>query len=240
MIFREEYRTVIEDFNKNGRLSLCGVLKIFENTGYHHSDKAKDGLFKSTEETKTWILIDWQVEVKEFPLYSDKITAETWLEKLKSPLIAFRDFVLYKNGEPCAKGTSRWILFDLETLKICKIEQELFDRYEPENLSIFDDGKLPKIQIPETFEAEKQIAVRRSDIDSNNHVHNLIYLDYALESLPADIYEKAETFKELRITYKTAIKENSKIVGKYAKYNGKNIICIFDLNGEIKALIQLA
>ena len=46
MISSEEYKTVIEDFGKDGRLSIFGILRIFENLGNRHSGSAGDSVFK--------------------------------------------------------------------------------------------------------------------------------------------------------------------------------------------------
>ena len=43
--------------------------------------------------------------------------------------------------------------------------------------------------------------VQRRDIDTNKHVNNLIYLDYAYEALPSEIYENYN-FSNIEIMYK--------------------------------------
>ncbi len=238
MIFTEDYKTVIEDFGKDGKLNLPGILKIFENLGNRHSDLAGDSVFKYDGSSAAWVLTEWQIEVEDFPLYSDQIKVETWSEGLKSPLVANRNYAMYKNGQLCVRGTTRWVLFDIKTQRLCKIEKELLDRYQPEDKTIFESSKLEKIPLPESFQTEKALQMRRSDIDFNNHVHNLTYLDYALESLPEDVYK--QIFKNLRITYKTAIKEGEEIKGKYADVEGKKVVLITDSSDAIKALISLS
>lgn len=237
MIFSEEYKTVIEDFGKDGKLTSFGVLRIFENLGNRHSDLAGDSVFKYDGTTNAWVLTEWKIEVKEFPLYSDKIRVETWTEQLQSPLVAIRDYALYRNNELCIKGTARWVLFDIKAQRLCKIEKDLLEKYQPENKSVFEESKLDKIQIPESFILEKKIEVRKRDFDFNNHVHNLTYLDYALETLPDNVYE-SQNFSKFRITYKTAIKNGDKIYGKYAEVNNKKIIAIYDSENMLKALVQ--
>lgn len=238
MIYTEDYKTVIEDFGKDGKLNLSGILRIFENLGNRHSDLAGDSVFKYDGSSAAWVLTEWQIQVEDFPLYSDKIKVETWSEGLKSPLVANRNYAMYKNGQLCVKGTTRWVLFDIKTQRLCKIEKELLDKYQPEDKVIFENSKLEKIPVPESFQAEKALQMRRSDIDFNNHVHNLTYLDYALESLPEEAYKTA--YKNLRITYKTAIKEGEEIKGKYADVDGKKVVLITDSTDALKASVSLS
>ncbi len=237
MFFREEYKTVIEDFGKDGRLSLLGVLRIFENLGNRHSDLAGDSVFKYDGSSAAWVLTEWKIETEEYPLYNDSIEIETWSEEPVSPLVATRNFLLYKNGSPCIRGTTRWVLFDIKTQRLCKIGKELVEKYQPENRTVFNEARLEKIPLPQSFESEKKIEIRKSDFDFNGHVHNLTYLDYALESLPDAVYS-SQQFKKLRITYKSAVTEGNFVCGKYAGVDEKKIVVITDSENNAKAMVM--
>ena len=43
MIYSERYLPQIEDYTSNGDLSVEAIMRIFENTGSHHSDSVGDG-----------------------------------------------------------------------------------------------------------------------------------------------------------------------------------------------------
>lgn len=245
MIFEQEYKPVIEDFTKEGKVSLFAILKILENTGNRHSDAVGDSVFVGRENTQAWILTDWQLEISSYPSYTDKIKAQTWSQLLKSPVVATRDFILYKNDEVCVKGTTKWVLYDIATKHPCKIEQSLLNKYQPEDKAVFADQRLVKIAEPASFEVEKKIAIRRSDVDFNGHIHNLLYLDYALETIPFDVYEK-HNFSHLRISYKSAVTSEKEIVCKYACVNGEeessqqtHLVYMYDVAGQLKTIIQL-
>ena len=238
MIFEQEYKPSVEDFSKDGTITLFAILKIFENTGNAHSDQAGDSRFAGAQNTKAWVLTDWQIQVTEYPSYADKITVQTWSQLLKSPVVASRDFILYKNGSACVKGTTRWVLFDLAAKRPCKIEQQLLDKYKPEDKSVFEDQKLIKISDPETFVSEKKIEIRRSDFDFNGHIHNLMYLDYALETIPDESY-KNQNFKQLRISYKSAVTSETEIDCKYATIQNTHVVYMYGTNGQLKTIVQL-
>ncbi|MBP5451989.1 MAG: hypothetical protein J6Y16_07115, partial [Treponema sp.] len=73
--------------------------------------------------------------------------------------------------------------------------------------------------------------------DFNDHVHNLTYLDYALEGLPEEVFNKRD-FKKLRISYKLAVKAGEEIVCKYAQTEGRHICCIYGKDGDLKTQIE--
>lgn len=238
MFVELNYEPLLEDFYNNGDLKIEAILKILENSGNHHSDAAGDHILKGSSDGTAWILTDWYVEIESFPKYGDKIRSVTWSQGATSMFSTSRDFELYKNGELCAKGTTRWIHFDLNQNRPSKITPELLAKYEPEQKSVFADSKLPKIEIPQTFTNEITLKPRRNDIDFNHHVHNLIYVDYAMEVLPEEVYA-AHNFKKIRITYKNAVKEGEEICIKYACVTETHHVAfIYGTDNSLKTMIE--
>lgn len=238
MIFEYEYKPVLEDFTSGAKFSLTAILKALENASNAHSDKAGDNVFTKTDKSKAWILTDWQIQIKEYPVYGDKIKIETWPETLKSPLVTKRNFLMYKNGELCAKCATQWILFDIVTGRPAKIDPALLDQYGTEDKTVFDSPRLEKIPSVSDYNNEARIFLRRSDIDFNNHVHNLCYMDFALEALPEELYKNCE-FKFIRINYKAALTGQEQIVSRYSPVEDSHLVNICDSNGEIRASVFL-
>lgn len=234
-----EYQPLIEDFYANGEMKIETILKILENSGNRHSDKAGDYILQSSNNGFAWILTDWFVQLDFYPKYGDKIHAITWSQGMTSLFGTSRDFELYCNDELCAKGTTRWVYFNLNTNRPQKITDDLLKKYGPEKKSAFEDAKLPKIELPQDFIAETTIVPRRNDIDFNHHVHNLVYVDYAMEVLSEETY-KNHDFKNIRITYKSAVVAGETLKVRLSSAEGKNTVCIFNQQDELKTLIELS
>lgn len=230
------YQPVIEDFNKDGTLKLEAIVKIFENSGNAHSDIADDGNLNRTQNGIAWVLTDWKIQISEYPKYKDTLTARTWSQKATQVFNVSRDFELFSNGTCDAVATTRWVALDLGTQRLLKIEQPLIEKYCPEEKSVFAEAKLPKIPVPEQFENETEIKTRRSDIDFNGHVHNLTYIDYAMEALPPDVYS-TRNFTQLRITYKNPVQSGETVWAKYARTGDSHVVCIYGASGELKTQI---
>lgn len=239
MVFDYAYCQTIENFNKDGRISLPGVLKLFENTASAHADYAKEGVYSNRPKDFAWVLTDWFIEIESRPHFTDRIKAKTWAEFLESPLLVTRNFILCANEEDCIKGCSKWIMLDLEKNRPRKIDEEKnLYKYMPEYKTIYGNKKLCKIPEPEKYDIEKEIELRRSDFDFNNHVHNTVYLDLAFETMPQEVIENTE-FKSLRISYKSAFVKQEKIVCKYAKVDDSYIIGVYDKENILHTLIML-
>jgi len=236
MIFKQIYASKIEDFTHAGELNLAALLRIFLNLSNAHTDFVGDCVFRRNLE-RVWILAGWRLEVERFPKYGEKITLATWTNALKSPFYSVRNFTASLNDEILAKAATKWVSFDVKTGKIAKISPEKIAQYGDEDRSLFSDD-IGKFAEPKEFASEFELALRRGDIDFNGHVHNLNYLDFALEALPDEIYKTAN-FKNLRINYKSAIKIGDKVICKYANLGALHAVAIY-ANNKLSALVEFS
>ena len=131
------------------------------------------------------------------------------------------------------------MLINVDSKKITKVLPEVIEKYNPNGKSIFDEKMTEKLKEPEHLKLTYKDTIGRSKIDTNNHLNNLYYLDYAIESLPEDVYQK-EDFNNIEIMYKTAVKYKDKIKCFYAKEGDKQVIVIKSENLEhINSIIKM-
>lgn len=238
MIVKSDYFPLFNDFENNGNIKIEKVLEFFENSGGIHSNLVGNSISKMLENGKTWILNEWSVEILKYPKNGEtKFEVRTWILPQKSPLYSIREYELCAQNEVYIRGSSKWILFDLVSQKICKIDKSLIDMYEPENFS--NEFEVSKIEIPKNFDTQICVSIRKSDIDINNHVHNTLYLHLAYEVLPNEIYENMN-FSKIRIFYKNGIKFGEKIVCKYTKIGNSHIVVIYDDKDNLKAILEFS
>lgn len=239
MIFEHNFEMGLKDIGKNNLMKNRAMLEMFENIGGYHSDIVGYGA-NDTKKTKVvWILFDWKLKVINRPKYGQTIHIKTWgRDMLKA--YTYRDFELY-DGENnlCAIGTSKWAIVNIETGKITRITDEIANRYNIEDKSVFEDRKIEKINLPKVFSNTFTYKVGRRDIDINGHMHNLYYLDIANEALPQDIYEN-RPYDNVIINYKKEIKIGETVKCKYGLVDNKNVVCIYNEDENIlHAVVQL-
>lgn len=240
MVFSQTYHTNIEDYNRKGKLSLEAILRIFENIGSHHSDSVGDGVVLGSLNGHAWILTEWNIRTPHRPGYTKQFNVSTWSRGKMSSCTSSRDYLITDNdGKEISLGSAKFALFDPASGKLTKISDELLLRYSPEpDKKAFDDTVFPKLREPSEYILEKNIPLRRCDIDFNAHVHNLSYLNFALEILPKDVYLE-DNFTELRILFKKEISECEEIIAKYTTDNDSHIIGIYSTDETLHSLIQL-
>ena len=240
MIVEQDYRIKLSEIGKENKITNKAILGDLEDIGGIHSNIAGYGILDIPQTKLSWVLLDWKLKIIRRPKYSEKIKIKTW-SKNAIKFYTYRDFEVYdENGQVIAIATSKWVLLDIDKEKIVKISDEVLNKYEPElEKSVFDISEIEKLQEPENYISEVEYTVKKSDIDVNNHMHNLNYLELANEALPEEIYNKQE-LNNVRINYRKEIKLGETVKCKYSFENNTHIIVIKSKDKKvIHAIIKL-
>ena len=177
----------------------------------------------------SWVQLNWRVSIIRRLKYNEEIIIKTWAKEA-SKVTTIRDFeVLDKNGKQVCIATTKWTLTNIDTQSIVKITDDIICKYEPDTKSIMPEYKFKKLQEPENFYREYIYKTERRDIDVNNHMHNLNYLDLAYETLPENIYLNSR-FDNIEIMYKKAIRLSDTSKCLYSFNDGKHTIVIKSLD----------
>lgn len=224
MIFEKMYTVGNRDVDNTKRATNKAMMKYLENIACSHSDMVGYGMNTIEQTNVAWILLDWKFQVIDRPNYGQNVKIKTWSRKMERSC-AYRDFEVYDENENLlAIATTKWVFLDAVTRKIQRIPEEVAYKYQQETEKHVFEEEIEKLHEPENEEESIQVKTRRTDIDINNHVNNLNYLDLAYEVLPEDIYRSE--LKNVRITYKHQTEPGETVNVAYNNENRKNIITI--------------
>ena len=226
MILENEYTIKLSEIGKGNKVTNKAILSYLEDIGGIHSNKAGYGIFEIEQTHLSWILLGWKLQVIRRPRYTEKIKIKTWSKGVVK-LYTYREFEVYdEQGNLIIKASSKWVLLDIERGRIVRIEPEIIEKYEPEvDKEVFGIEEFDKIKEPNEYESETKYTVRRADIDVNNHMHNLNYIELANEALPEYLYRGA-LFNDVRITYKKEIKLGDVVKCKYTFKDDNHIVVV--------------
>jgi len=202
-ILTYEYTIPIGDVGEKNYLTNNGFLRLMQESAIEASQSVGYGP-KTTQETPFfWVILNWKLEVFKRPNWNDKILVKTWPRNMIK-FYSHREFEIYdENQNIVAIASSKWVLVDKEK-GVSKIPQILEDEYECVQKSVFNEESLSKIQEPEDKKLTLKYTVQRRDLDTNHHVNNTVYLDYAYEAIPQNVYENID-FKHVEIMYTSAL-----------------------------------
>ena len=161
--------------------TLCNYLQEIaglnaENLGW--------GIRKLQEEGLTWMLSRLHLKVARYVPWGEKITLRTWPSGMKGRLIATRCFQGADGaGAEVLQAHSEWLYVDMKAQKIAKLPESFADLVPP-GTSGFE---LPDIggkfaHLPQV-DGSADIITRHSDLDFNDHVNNVHYIEWMLENV---------------------------------------------------------
>lgn len=238
-VFTYKYIIGLNDVNLSNKIKNKSILKVLENGGGMHSESVGYGLNNMEKTNISWILLAWKVKVISRPKYNEEIKINTWARSF-SRISTYRDFEVYdEQGNLCIIATSKWTSINIKEGKLTEPTQEIIDAYQCEEKNVFEDGNIAKLKEPAQFESKTEYVISRRDIDINNHVHNLYYLDYAYEALPEEVY-RAEECNNIEIMYKKQVQLNAHIICNYTREENQNIVTIKSKDQDLlHAIIKL-
>lgn len=234
------YQIKYSDVDKNNLLSMKSLVSILQETAGMHSAEAGYSVNDREKTHVAWLVLDWKVQVFRYPCSYENLCVHTWPRNFDK-LYSYRDFEVYdENNSLIAIASSKWILVDTQTKKIKKITQELIDAYGGTvEKNVFKSPWTEKIKEPTISQLNFEYTIQRRDIDTNGHVNNLHYIDYALETLNENLYNTL-FFQNLEIIYKKEIRYGETIHCYYSFENQKHVITIKNKNNDtIHAIVKL-
>lgn len=216
MFVEHDFFIGLRDIDFKNNLKIKSMFSYLEDIGGIHSNIAGYGLLDIPEKHKSWILLNWKLKFIRRPHYAETLHLKTWSRKIDR-IYAYRDFEVFdEKNEKVAIASSKWALVDTQKLSICKIDEDILNAYTTEDVTVFDE-EITKLNEPQKFLDCCETQVTRDMIDINGHVHNLNYIDFAIQVIPFEIMRNA---KEVEVMYKKEIRDNSKIKCFYTIEDG--------------------
>lgn len=240
MIFTSEYVVGLEQIGFNNEVTNRALLSMMEDIASLHSASVGFGVLDVEKSRKGWVLLNWKVKVIRRPKYNETIYASTWSRRFERAF-ACRDFEFKDaEGNVMVIGTSKWVLFDIDTRKPQRLTDEIGAPYQSEpDRCVFEDEITDVVYDKESVDNADSYMydVMRRDIDINGHMHNINYVDIASEALPQEVYE-AGHWDEISVSYKREIKHGDKVDCRYVCNDGRHIVAML-VDGKVNAVVEL-
>ncbi|KAI8574257.1 hypothetical protein RHMOL_Rhmol01G0340800 [Rhododendron molle] len=179
-----------------------------------------------------WVATRMHIEIYKYPARSDVVEIESWFES-KGGIGIRRDWILkdYATHEVLGRATSKFVMINQDTRKLAKVIDGVQKEYlgfsprEPrlafpqeKNGSL---KKIAKLEDAAQYSRQGLVPRRAADLDMNQHVNNVAYIRWVLESMPQEIIDTHE-LETITIDYKKECKEDD-VVDSHTSpepYNG--------------------
>ena len=172
------------DVDSKNRCKLSKIVDLLQNTATLHSKSVGYGTKVMMELKQAWLMLGWHVRILKYPEADMDVEVRTWSRGIKG-VEAKRGYeILNEDGEVLMIADSSWALFDLETQKLIRAPEEMVNAYGAVDYNPFEGEKIERLRDNQINEQEVKIKVGKRDIDTNHHMNNAKYMEYAMEVLP--------------------------------------------------------
>eukprot|EP01018_Ginkgo_biloba_P010942 Gb_17544 [translate_table: standard] len=178
-------------------------LNLFQETALNHvwmSGLLGDG-FGATHgmisNNLIWVVSRMQVQVENYPIWGEVVEIDTWVGASGKNGMR-RDWLIRNNksGQIFARATSTWVMMNQHTRRLSKMPDVVRAEISPwfiTRCAIVDDSNEKIVKLDDSAQyIRSDLKPRRSDLDMNNHVNNVKYVGWMLETAPEWVLESHE------------------------------------------------
>ncbi|MBN2092461.1 hypothetical protein JW964_22765 [candidate division KSB1 bacterium] len=204
------------DFRAN--LTIPALCQFMQESAWKHAESFKAGFSHLGQKNLAWVLLRQRIKIEKFPKWGDTIQVTTWPAG-KDRLFYYRDFkITNAQNETLGIATTVWLIIDILQRRPQRMNFEFEKEFE-QSVSIFPK-RLEKLESFESGAFSNLFQVGYRDLDINEHVNNVRYLEWILENFSVDFY-KNHYLNDLEINYINEALYNDKIKC-FLTQNGNN------------------
>ena len=210
----KEFTIPYYDCNASGLIRPVSLLEYLVETSSLHSDSLGLGFKEMLKKNYAWLLSRWKIEIFTYPKAREKIKIKTWASQFDK-FYANREFNIYDKDENLiAEVSTLWVFMHTKRKRPIRIPDEMYNKFNIIDNKNFNEFFNFNNELK--MESSMDFRVRKTDIDSNDHVNNAKYLNWFLETIPLEVDEKY-LLKELDIYYIKEIKYDNIIESKLSE-----------------------
>ncbi|MFD2936802.1 acyl-[acyl-carrier-protein] thioesterase [Spirosoma flavum] len=187
-----------------GRMSIPALMNLMQESANRNAIHYGIGIADLARQGYGWMLMRFCLRIHQYPRYGQTIQLTTYPTIVEKYFI-YRDFrVLAEDGTLLADATSTWLVFDMEKRSMVPLPGFIRSLSPPVNVD-----PLPKLPLKPDFQTTiieptdtKSVEVGWLSIDQNQHVNNVAYVQWLLESIDT---ERLQTWElaEIDLVYRT-------------------------------------
>ncbi len=185
-----EYTPRYAEMDDDGVTTPAAMMGLFEETAVAHCDEAGWDVYRLRREGYGWMMLEGGFSMDRYPGYKDKFTVETWMTGARL-FYGHRGFeVKDEAGSTIGRAWSLWVFYDLARGRPAPVLPGILEAWRPDPAMRPARRTEPEPAGGEAAPIEgcalSAFDARALDIDTNGHVNNVRYLEWALEALPRD------------------------------------------------------
>jgi len=182
-----------------GRLQVPILCKLLQEAATAHAAILGVAVDTLIENGVAWVLSRLHLEMQRWPTSDEYIVIETWPEAANRLFTERRFNVVDAVDNSIGTASTLWLILDLERRRPVRLPAHVVERLGELGLGS-EPRRFGDLVTPDPVDRELAFTVRRSDLDSADHVNNTSYVEWAIEAVPDEAWSTAE-LAELEIQF---------------------------------------
>lgn len=231
--FTKKYEIHYYEVDYELRCKLSSIINFICDVGTQQSESVGGGMEYCVNNNCAWVFYKYDIKMYRYPKFGEIISLSTTPVGFKK-FYGLRKYVIRdEKNEIIGEALALFFLINIEKRRPMRIQKEQYDFYGVSG-DVDYDINMDKLERFEGEEYYKQFDIRYSDIDSNKHVNNVKYVEWAIEAVPIEvinnyqltrikvIFEKETTYGEKISSSATIKKINKNSLKSYHTINNIN------------------
>ncbi|KAG6663384.1 hypothetical protein I3843_02G016800 [Carya illinoinensis] len=206
--YKERFIVRCYEVGINKTATVETIANLLQEVGCNHAQSvgfSTDGFATTPTMRKMhliWVTARMHIEIYRYPAWSDVVEIETWCQG-DGRIGTRRDWIIkdHATDQVIGRATSKWVMMNQETRRLQKVSDDVREEYlvycpRELRLAIPEENssslkKIPKLEDP-AQNSKVGLVPRRADLDMNQHVNNVTYIGWVLESMPQEVIDSHE------------------------------------------------
>ena len=197
-VFTGNREITIDQCDNTSKLRITEVCNMLQSVAAKHSDLGGMSYSEMQKFNQAWVLSTMRVEFDTLPECHEQIEVTTWIESLPG-IKSVRDFDIIHNGTKIIGASSLWVVLNTEKRRpeTIALPHDHLTKYPDRKPTQLPYGRID-LTLPSINKREHTVVY--SDLDLVNHVNNVKYIEWCLDTLPLSFLQTT-AIKALDVNY---------------------------------------
>ena len=191
---RVDFSVGAYDIDARKRLTVPALIRFMQEAAMVNVIRIQLSVWDLEQYAVSWVLLFMYVDVLRRPILGESLQVLTFPAGMDR-LYTYRDFKMYDaSGNLVARASSTWLLMDTNRRRPTRLPQLILDAepYLPDAVHRLPQPDFKLDPPGEPVGEALDFRVGYHDLDFNDHLNNVRYVPWMLESLPPEILADGE------------------------------------------------